>query len=139
MEKTDLGALPIELVRIIEAGIERQLNCSIIYSPFKLFYFLFKRANLGLYQRIREVLAEDIEKSLLGIAGFSQEIFIQNQELTTKGNLLMKRSYNIGIRLIKNQLGVKKAFRVLKDPELQQEVYNYILDKVVAGAVELVD
>ena len=49
-------SLPIELAKIIEAGIERQLNQSILYSPFRLFLRLFKSKNPQLVQRVQMTL-----------------------------------------------------------------------------------
>ena len=118
-------SLPIELAKIIEAGIERQLNQSILYSPFRLFLRLFKSKNPQLVQRVRNILANDIENCLLEISNFKADDFVQNNHLTDEGRLLAKKGYNIGIRVVK-RLNVRMAFRVIRDPNLQQQIYNFL-------------
>lgn len=127
--ENSLSILTTKLASITEAGIERQLNQSIFYSPFRLFYRLFKKKNPQLIQQIRELLANDIQNELLSLENWDQEIFIKKGgHLSAEGNLLIKRCYNIGIRLVK-KLSVKMAFRALRDRSLQQELYGYILDQ----------
>lgn len=118
-----------ELARIIEAGVDRQLNQSIFYSPFRLFYGLFKKRNVHLMNRVREMLLKDIKSNLTRIEGWDQEIFVTNGEFSFEGKLLIKRSYNVGIRVVK-RLSVKRAFRAFRDRSLQQNIYNYILNQV---------
>lgn len=129
-------SLPIELAKIIEAGIERQLNQSILYSPFRLFLRLFKSKNPQLVQRVRNILANDIENCLLEISNFKADDFVQNNHLTDEGRLLAKKGYNIGIRVVK-RLNVRMAFRVIRDPNLQQQIYNYILKQIKEKAEEI--
>lgn len=128
MDKS-LSILIKELASITEAGIERQLRQSIFYSPFRLFYRLFKNNNPQLIQQVRELLANDIKNTLQSLENWDQEIFIKKGgHLTAEGNLLIKRCYNIGIRLV-NKLSVRMAFRAMRDRSLQQELYSYILDQ----------
>ncbi len=128
----DLPFLSSELAKIIEAGIERELNQSVFYSPFRLFYRLFKKANPSLIQRVREILADDIQGTLINAEGWNKEVFINEKYLSDAGDLLIKKCYNIGIRLVKNRLSVKLAFKVMINRNLQQEIYNYILNQVKA-------
>ena len=136
--QNDLAFLSSEIAKIIESGIEKQLSQSIKYSPFRLFYSLFKKKNPQTIQRIRNMLANDIQESLSSIEGFDATIFTKNNTMNDTGRLLRKRSYNIGIRLVK-KLNVKMAFRALKDNSLQQKLYNYVLKQTKAKAVEILD
>lgn len=128
IKNTDIS-LPEEMVKIIEAGIEKQLSQSIFYSPFRLFLRLFKSKNPQLVQRVRNILKQDIELIFLENNNFKVEDFVQNNILTNEGRLLIKRGYNIGIRVVK-KLTVKMLFRVMRDQEMQQKIYNYILTQV---------
>lgn len=128
----DLTFLSSELTKIIEAGIERELNQSVFYSPFRLFYKLFKKANPALIERVREILANDIQDTLINAEGWHKEVFINEKYLSDAGDLLIKKCYNIGIRLVKKRLSVKLAFKAVINHDLQQEIYNYILSQVKA-------
>ena len=61
---------------------------------------------------------------------------MQNNHLTDEGRLLAKKGYNIGIRVVK-RLNVRMAFRVIRDPNLQQQIYNYILKQIKEKAEEI--
>lgn len=124
--KDNLSFLSSELVRMLEKGIEKQLSRSIFYSPFRLFYRLFKRNNPQLIQRVKDSMARDIAEVLSNIEHFNPKIFMEMESPTDEGRILMKRAYNIGIRVVKS-LSVKLAFKAFQDQSLQQEIYNYIL------------
>ena len=55
-----------------------------------------------------------------------------------EGDLMIKRCYNIGIKLVK-QINVKTAFKALKDKNLQQEIYTHILEKVREKAIRTIE
>ena len=136
MDKS-LSLLTTKLASITEEGIERQLKQSVCYSPFRLFYKLFKKSNPQLIQQVRELLANDIQNTLQSLENWDQEIFIKKGgHLSAEGNLLIKRCYNIGIRLVK-KLTVRMAFRAMKDRSLQQELYGYILDQTKEKAANI--
>ena len=121
--QSDLTFLSSEIAKIIESGIEKQLRQSIKYSPFRLFYSLFKKKNPQTIQRIRNMLANDIQATLSDIEKFNVGIFAKNNSINNTGRVLIKNSYNVGIRLVK-KLNVKMAFRALRDESLQQKIYN---------------
>jgi hypothetical protein len=132
----ELSELSSELARMIEAGIERQLNQSIKYSPLRLFLKLFKKGNPRLIQSIRNTLTDDIQETLINIEGWDQGVFTKKGYLSDEGNLLVKKCYNIGIRLVR-KLNVRSAFRIVKDRNLQKEIYDHILEKVGEKAAEI--
>lgn len=136
--QNELSFLSSQLATIIEAGVERQLNSSIKYSPFRLFYSLFKKKNPQTIQNIRNMLMRDIEQIISGIDNFNAQVFVKNEALNDAGMLLRKRSYNIGIRIVK-KLSVKMAFRAVRDPDLQNKIYNYILKQVKAKTEDILE
>lgn len=136
--QSDLTFLSSEIAKIIESGIEKQLRQSIKYSPFRLFYSLFKKKNPQTIQRIRNMLANDIQATLSDIEKFNVGIFAKNNSINNTGRVLIKNSYNVGIRLVK-KLNVKMAFRALRDESLQQKIYNYILKQVKAKTLNILD
>ena len=126
--------LSIEIVRAIEAGINKYLNNSIVYSPFKLFYNLFKRANPNAMDSIRGRVRNDIYNRLIRIEGFNFEIFLINNEFTDKSKGLLKICYNIGIHFLKKELNVVTAFRVISNANFRSHMYNHMLDLVERSA-----
>ncbi|MBL6664440.1 MAG: hypothetical protein ISQ34_01195 [Rickettsiales bacterium] len=134
--QNELSLLSGELAKMLEAGLERQINSSIRYSPFRLFYHLFKKKNPQTIQRVRDMLIADIETSLREIQGFDATIFVQGGEFSDSGKLLRKRAYNLGIRILK-KLGVKMAFRVVKDAPLQNRLYNFVLNQIKTKADDI--
>ena len=128
-----------EIVKMLEAGFNKQLNQSIFYSPLRLFYNLFKKTNPQAIERVKEILREDIGKCLNGIENFDQSFFIEAGQFSAAGNQLMKKCYNIGIKLLKKDLTVRLAFRAFRNPDLQQKIYYHILERVQICTIKILD
>ncbi len=123
--------LQIEIVKALEDGFNKHLNRSIIYSPFRLFFSLFKKSNPKLMERAREIIRKDVLGVLTEITGFDETVFLVKQnQFTPKGKELLKKCYNIGIRILKKDLTVMLAFRAIRDQQLREEIYNNILVQV---------
>jgi len=118
---------PTEIVKAIEAGVNRHLNNSLVYSPFKMAFNLFKKANPRLMDQIRGIVRNDIHTTLSQIPGYNPGIFLMNDQITPKGKQMLKISYNIGIHLMKKQLNVMMAFKALYNAPVRNQVYTYIL------------
>ncbi len=132
--------LQTEIVQALETGFNTHLNRSFIYSPFRLFFNLFKKSNPKSVENARQIIREDIFEIISAIDGFDQSLFLVKQnQLTPKGKELLKKCYNIGIRILKKELTVTLAFRALRDYELLQEVYNHILEEVQAAVFGFFD
>jgi hypothetical protein len=131
--------LSLEIVIVMEAGFDRELNKSIFYSPLRLFYNAFKKKNPNSIEQVRKMLREDIEQCLNGIENFDQSFFIKSGELSDDGKQLMKKCYNIGIKLLKKDLSVKVAFRALRNSDFQQQIYHHILKRVQICTIQILD
>lgn len=131
--------LATEIVRIVEAGIDRHLNRSIVYSPFRLFYNLFKKNNPQTMNRVRTMVSDDIGECLNDIKNFDANIFISNDQITPPGTELLRICYNIGINLMKKELTVVMAFKALRSIEVREKVYNYVLEQIINNVTRLVD
>jgi hypothetical protein len=127
--------LSAEVTRLIEAGINKHLNRSIIYSPLRLFYNLFKKNNPQTIASIRELVREDIEKYLNDIADFKQEIFVASNGWTMPGKNFLRSCYNIGIDLLRTKLTVMVAFKAFRNAEVRDGIYNDILEDVRSAAI----
>lgn len=134
--QSELSFLSSELTKMLEDGLERQMNSSIKFSPFKLFYNLFKKKNPQTIQRVKNMLTADIEASLREIENFDASAFVKDGEFSNSGKLLRRKAYNIGVKLVK-KLGVKMAFRVVRDPALQNRLYNFILGQIKNRAEDI--
>jgi hypothetical protein len=132
--------LQTDIVQALETGFNTHLKRSFIYSPFRLFFNLFKKGNPKSVDRARQIIGEDILEILIAIDGFDQSIFLVKQnQLTPKGKELLKKCYNIGIRVLKNDLTTILAFRALRDYELRQETYQHILEQVQDAVFSLIE
>ena len=132
--------LQTKIVQALETGFNTHLNRSFLYSPFRLFFNLFKKSNPKLMDGARQVIGEDILEIISALDGFDQSIFLVKQsQLTHKGKELLKKCYNIGIRVLKKDLNITLAFRALRDSELRQEIYQHILEQVQEVAFSLID
>ena len=129
--------LSAEATRLLEAGITKYLNQSIIYSPLRLFYNLFKKNNPQTIASIREIVREDIEKCLNDIENFKEEIFVASNGWTMPGKDFLRSCYNIGIDVLRKKLTVMMAFKVLRNAEVRDEIYNNILQDVRSAAVKV--
>jgi len=127
--------LSAEVTRLIEAGINKHLNRSIIYSPLRLFYNLFKKNNTQTIASIRELVREDIEKYLNDIADFKQEIFVASNGWTMPRKNFLRSCYNIGIDLLRTKLTVMVAFKAFRNAEVRDGIYNDILEDVRSAAI----
>jgi hypothetical protein len=124
----------IEIVKAIEAGVNKHLGNSMLYSPFKVFFNLFKRANPNLMNNIRGRVRNDIYNRLTHISGFNTEVFLIDNNLTDKGHNLLKICYNLGIHFLKKELTVVSAFKVVTNHHFRSHMYNHILDLVSRSA-----
>ncbi len=131
--KTDLAT---EVTRLLEAGVMKQLNSSIFYSPLRYFYNRFKRNKPQTIDYARSVLRQDIEGILMQIPGFNPGVFVVNGGATDAGKLFLRRIYNIGINLLKKHLTIRQAFSVLTNSSVREQVYSFILKSVKKAAVE---
>ncbi len=128
--------LSAEVVRLLEAGINKHLNQSIIYSPLKLFYNLFKKNNPQMIDGIREMVRDDVENCLNKIENFNQELFVSPSGWTMAGKDFLRSCYNIGINILRKKLTVMMAFKIFRNPEMRNELYNYVLDEVSKAAAK---
>ena len=124
----------IEIVKAVEAGVNKHLDNSIVYSPFKIFLNLFKRANPNLMNNIRGKVRNDIYDRLTYISGFNAEVFLVDNNLTDKGRNLLKICYNLGIYFLKKELTVVSAFKMVSNKHFRSHMYNHILDLLVRSA-----
>jgi hypothetical protein len=132
--------LQTEIVKALEAGFNKHLNRSIVYSPFRLFFNLFKKSNPKSIERVRVMIVEDVLEIISALEGFSEAIFLVKQnQFTPKGKELLKKCYNIGIRILKNDLTVMLAFKALRDSELRQEIYQGVLEQVQSAVFGMLE
>lgn len=127
-----------EIVRAIESGVNKHLNKSIKYSPFKLAFNLFKNANPKIMYQVRLMVRDDLSNSFLNISDYKPEIFMQNSEFTAKGQQMLKISYNIGIHLLRDQLNVKTAFKALYNHNVRLQIYDYVLEATYRSARRII-
>ncbi len=139
-EVAEIKDFPTEIVTAIESGINDYLGRSFLYSPFKLAFGLFKKANPKMMNRVRELVRNDVEQILLQIPRYSPELFVRHNELTPDGEQGYKISFNLGVHLMKNKLNLSLAFKVLRDIETRGQVYDYVLrmtrksiDRIING------
>ncbi len=125
-----------EIVRLLEAGINKQLNSSFLYSPLRLFYGLFKKSNAQMIANIRAMLREDIEKYLSEIENFDQKIFVSQNDWTMPGKDFLRSCYNVGISVLRKKLTLRMAFRAFRDQAVREEIYNYVLEEVGKAALK---
>ncbi len=119
-------SLGFELTKLVEAGINKHLNSSIKYSPLKIAFNLFKKANPNTINQVREIITQDIEEMLINIENYHEDDFVSDGEFTTKGQMARKIAYNIGINLLKKELNVTTAFRATRSREVRERIYRYI-------------
>jgi len=128
----------LEVVKAVEAGIFKQINGRIVYSPLKLLIKLLIKANPDLMEQIRMRVASDLEFKFSEIANYQLEFFLKDGALTEHGKKALQISYNIGIFLMKDKLTVKIAFKILKDPDLREEYYSFLLNSVTNSVAAIV-
>ena len=126
-----------EIVKAIETGINKYLDQSIKYTPFRLFYHMFRAANPNLMNNVRSHVRNDIYNRVTNINDFDPVVFIKNDVITPKGKQLLKISFNIGIHLFKKDLTVVSAFKVVTNANFRNHIYNHLLD-VVTRSVSMV-
>ena len=119
-----------EIVIAMERGVDKYLAASIKYAPFRIFYNLFKKANPILMDQIRGAVRNDVYNVITAIPGFSFEVFLVDDELQPKGKQLLQICYNIGIHILKKQLNVRMAFKVVTNSHVRNQIYSYILNVV---------
>jgi hypothetical protein len=122
--------LAFEMVKALEAGMMRHVNNSFVYSPFKLFYKIFTRANPNLMNEVREYVRNDIFDEIYSIPDFNLKQFIYNGRITPKGKKLLRVCFNFGVHLFKKELSVREAFRLVKNHDFRMNVYHHVLDVV---------
>lgn len=119
-----------EITKLIEAGINKHIKSSFLYSPFRIALDLFKKSNPNTMRQVRSYVAQDIENILQNIEHYNEEIFLYEGGFSSKGQEVRKLAYNIGIRLMKNHINTRIAFKALRNNEVRQEIYSYILENV---------
>lgn len=119
-----------EVVRLVELGVNKQINSSITYSPFKLAFNLMKKANPNLMPQIRSIIRDDISKIISDTPEYSQPAFIENDQYTKEGKIVRKSCYNLGIFLMKKKINVMIAFKMLRNHQLRAEIYEFMLDNI---------
>ena len=116
-----------KIVFALECGVNKHLDRSIVYSPLRFFYNRFKKNNPQTIQNARSIIANDIRTIIAGIANANSEMFVESGEPNEIGKKLLQRNYNIGINLLKKELTVVKAFKVITNSGFRMQIYNYIL------------
>lgn len=139
MSEVSHVSLAPELVKMVEAGINKHLKHSFIYSPFRVAFNLFKKSNPNTMQQVRNYVAQDVAKLLLEVPGYSEEDFIYEGGFSKQGQELRKLCYNVGIRLMKNKLNVRLAFKALRNNDIRQEIYNYVLDNIAKSVTKIIN
>jgi len=129
--------LSAEVTRLLEAGFVKYLNQSIIYSPLRLFYNLFRKNNPQAMNNIREVIRSDVEKCLNDIDNFNQKVFVTKSGWTMDGKNFLRACYNVGINILRKKLSVITAFKILKNHKMRDKIYNYILAEVRSAAIKV--
>lgn len=124
----------MEIVKAIESGVHKHLDSSITYTPFKLFYAIFKATNPKMMNNVKGVVRNDIYNRVTAIPDFDFNVFINGAELTPKGKQLLQISFNIGIHLLKKDLNVASAFKVVTNAAFRSHIYSYVLDVVSRSA-----
>jgi hypothetical protein len=120
-----------EAVKAMEAGFYKHLNRSFIYSPFKLFFNLFKKSNQGTIAHAKEVIRQDVQKILQQIDNFEESKFIDDDDkITPIGKKFLQKCYNIGINILKKDLTIGLAFKAIRDHNLRGQIYDNILHSV---------
>lgn len=128
--------VPVETVRLLEAGVNKHLNKSFRYKPLRYFYRKFQRNNPQTVANARDIVAQDIAEILSQMMGYNEAAFVVYGNATEAGKLFFKRVYNIGINLLKKRLTVMQAFRVISNPNFRMQVYDFILKSVQKAANE---
>ncbi len=129
--------LSAEVVRLLEAGINKHLNRSILYSPLRLFYNLFKKNNPQTIASIREMVRNDVEQCLGEIDNFNQEIFVAANGWTMPGKDFLRACYNVGIDVLRKKITVMTAFQAFRNAAVRDNIYNDILEDVRSAAVKV--
>ena len=83
---------------------------------------------------IRGKVRNDIHDRLTHISGFNVEVFLTENNLTDKGNNLLKICYNLGIYFLKKELTVVSAFKVVTNSHFRSHMYNHMLDLLSRSA-----
>lgn len=118
----------LEVVREIEIGFNNFLKKSIRYSAFALFYKLFKKSYPQLINDVRYYIAQDIETILKESENFEiNNITNDNYDLSIKGEKLLEEFQIFGFNILKKYLTVRKAFKLISDPEVRSEFYELFL------------
>jgi hypothetical protein len=121
----------LEIVREIEIGFNNFLKKSIKYSPFALFYKLFKKSYPQLINDVRYYIAQDIETILKESQNFEiNKITNDNYDLSIQGEKLLEEFQIFGFDIIKKYLTVRKAFKLLSHPEVRTEFYELFLTDI---------
>ncbi len=130
------NAVPVEVVRLLEAGVNKHLNKSFRYKPLRYFYRKFQRNNPQVVANAKNVMAQDIADILSQVANYNESIFVVDGKTTEAGKLFFKKVYNIGINLLKKRLTVMQSFRAITNPDFRLQVYNFVLKSIQKAANE---
>jgi hypothetical protein len=121
----------LEIVREIEIGINQFLAKSIKYSPFSLFFKLFKKSYPKLINDIRYYIAQDIEYIIKDNDNFNMnDISNKDYDLSLKGEELLESYKKLGSDIFKKHLSVKKSFKLISNLDFRQKFYTFFLNEV---------
>jgi len=121
----------LEIVREIEIGINNFLKKSIKYSPFTLFYKLFKKSYPKTIHDIRHYVANDIEDILRNYENFDMdELSNETYDLSPNGEFILECYEKFGKEIFEKHLTVKKAFNLISKAEFRQEFYDLFLNDI---------
>jgi hypothetical protein len=127
-----------EIVVALEKGVDKHLSKSLKYSPFRLFFNMFRKSNPNLMTQVREYVRQDIEHLFMTIKGYNPVIFIHNNNITPEGKQMLKTSYNLGIYILKKKLTVVTAFKAVTNPKVRDDIYHFILEALIKSATKII-
>lgn len=121
----------LEITREIEVGINNFLAKSIKYSPFKIFYNLFKKGNTKLMDDIRHYVAKDILHILENSHDFNIDDCSNNDYyLLPYGEELLKSYEELGKDIFRKYIGVKDSFKLVSNKKFRVNFYHLFLNQV---------
>ncbi len=131
--------LSSQIVKALESGVNKHLDRSILYSPLNFFYTRFKKNNPQTINHARDIVKSDVMNLLTQIPNFNAAIFFDGEEINPLGKKLLNRNYTIGINLLKKQLSVITAFRVITNSHFRLQTYNFILSQIQKSILSLIN
>ena len=131
-----MNNLSAQATKLLESGATKHLNRSFVYSPLRYFFNRFKRNNPKTIEQARQIVKQDIQQIFNQTPNFNENLFLQSEVPTKTGKEFLTRIYNIGINLLKKDLTVRKAFKILTNSTFRSQTYNQILKSIQAATTE---